>query len=245
MVSRDSQNSDRIISVGCPMFQAYAITCKPSGKTYIGITGASLSRRWTEHQYSARRRPNASALYSAIAKYGIDSFTIQPLCSATTWADICAVESLLIQQHGTLAPIGYNLTLGGEGRSGFRPSVESVERSASKHRGLIRSMDARAKSAEYQRGRKKSDSHRAAIAAAKRGTTRSVKTREKISTSSAGISRNAGDKNPAAKLTEAQVREARQRLATGESQRSIARSFNIHYNAIWKIANGVKWKLTV
>ena len=54
-----------------------------------------------------------------------------------------------------------------------------------------------------------------------------------------------GESNPGAKLTEDQVREARLRLAAGESQRSIARSFGIHYNAIWKIANGLKWKLTV
>lgn len=51
-----------------------------------------------------------------------------------------------------------------------------------------------------------------------------------------------GESNPAAKLTEIQVREARIRLSSGESQRSIARSFGIHYNAIWKIAHGLKWK---
>lgn len=54
-----------------------------------------------------------------------------------------------------------------------------------------------------------------------------------------------GESNPGAKLTEDQVRDARRRLAAGESQRSIARSFGIHYNAIWKIAHGLKWKLTV
>lgn len=54
-----------------------------------------------------------------------------------------------------------------------------------------------------------------------------------------------GEKNGQAKLTEAQVRDARVRLKDGESQRSIARSFGIHYNAIWKIAHGLKWKLTV
>jgi hypothetical protein len=53
-----------------------------------------------------------------------------------------------------------------------------------------------------------------------------------------------GEANGQAKLTEDQVREARRRLAAGESQRSIARSFGIHYNAIWKIAHGLKWKLT-
>ena len=51
-----------------------------------------------------------------------------------------------------------------------------------------------------------------------------------------------GEQNGQAKLTADQVREARRRLATGESQRSIARAFGIHYNAIWKIAHNLKWQ---
>ena len=54
-----------------------------------------------------------------------------------------------------------------------------------------------------------------------------------------------GEANGQAKLTENQVREAHIRLAAGESQRSIARSFGISYSAIWKIKHGLKWRLTI
>lgn len=162
------------------MFQAYLITCVISGKRYIGITSRALRRRWAEHRHDARQRPKANLLFKAIAKHGADSFTMEPLCCARSWADICAVEAALIAQCGTLAPAGYNLTLGGEGRFGFRPSKESVERSAAKHRGLPCHENTRAAAKATHLGKPKSAEHRAKIAAARTGTTRSYETKAKI-----------------------------------------------------------------
>lgn len=39
------------------MFQAYLITCIPSGRRYVGITRRTLNRRWNEHVHDARKRP--------------------------------------------------------------------------------------------------------------------------------------------------------------------------------------------
>lgn len=91
-------------------------------------------------------------------------------------------------------------------------------------------------------GIKRSAATRALMSAAKLGKPRSAETRAKISIAKMGISQNVGASNGGAKLTVNQVREARVRLAAGESQRSIARSFGIHFNAIWNIANGLKWR---
>ena len=51
-----------------------------------------------------------------------------------------------------------------------------------------------------------------------------------------------GERNSQAKLTEVHVREASVRLTSGESQRSIARSFNVSYQAIWRIAHSHTWQ---
>jgi hypothetical protein len=56
---------------------------------------------------------------------------------------------------------------------------------------------------------------------------------------------SAGEANGQAKLTLEQAREARHRLADGESQASIARLLGVHYNTIWKIAHGVTWKTVI
>ena len=51
-----------------------------------------------------------------------------------------------------------------------------------------------------------------------------------------------GEANPAAKLTSDRVREVRAALASGKSQRAVARDFGVSQRAIWGIANGDAWK---
>lgn len=224
------------------VFQAYLITCLISGRRYIGITSRSLRERWNEHVYASRKRARSMTIGHAIAKYGPEKFEMIPICSARSWADICAAEVILIEQWNTQAPNGYNLRAGGEGVFGAVRSPESIELSASKHRGKPCHPNTRAAAIRTHLGRPKSIEHRGKISAARVGTTHGSATRAKISASKMGISCNAGTSNGQAKLTAEQVRESRVRLAAGESQRSIARSFGVHYNAIWKIAHGLKWK---
>jgi hypothetical protein len=225
-----------------PLFQAYLITHLSSDKVYVGITSRTLRRRWNEHLYGALSGRATMTIGRAIAKHGAEDFRMEAVCCARSWEDICAVEALLIVQHGTRSPHGYNLRAGGEGAYGCVPSAESIERSAAKHRGKPCHPNTRAASSIFHRGRPKSIEMRTKVAMAQTGTIRSAVTRAKISARKTGQSCNAGVSNGQAKLTETQVKEALVRLANGESQRSIARSFSIHFNAIWKIANGIKWR---
>lgn len=187
---------------------AYLVTCACNGKQYVGVTARALSRRWYEHTLDAETRPGKNALRRAIAKHGRERFTIEPLCCARTYPDLLAVEKDLIRQWGTRAPLGYNLTDGGQGANGCVRSPE----------------------------------HRAAIARALTGKPRSAVTRAKVSASKMGKSQNVGAANPGAKLTVEQVREARRRIAAGSTQRSVAREFGVSFTAIWRVANGLKWR---
>lgn len=156
------------------------ITCVPTGRRYIGITSRSLRRRWAEHVYDAASKRTAMAIGRAIAKYGAENFLIESLCCASSWDDICATERVLIVQHGTRKPQGYNISEGGEGPFGVKRSPDSVERSASKHRGRPCHPNTRAAAVRTHLGVVKSAEHRAKIAAGNVGKTKSVETRAKI-----------------------------------------------------------------
>jgi group I intron endonuclease len=162
------------------MFQAYLITCSVTERRYVGITSRSLKRRWAEHVYDAGAGRTGMAIGRAIAKHGRESFRIEALCCASSWDDICTVERLLIVQHGTRRPHGYNLSEGGEGPFGARRTAESVERSASKHRGLPCHPNTRAAATRTHSGVAKSTEHKAKIGAANVGRTKSPEARARI-----------------------------------------------------------------
>lgn len=162
------------------MFQAYLITCLVNSRRYVGITSRSIRQRWNEHLYDARTRKKGMAISRAIAKYGSENFRIEPLCSARSWNDICAVEPTLIAQWNTRKPSGYNVSAGGEGPSGVKRDAASVERSASKHRGKPCHPNTLT-AALAGKGKPKPPGHGAKVAAALRGRSRSKEVKEKIS----------------------------------------------------------------
>jgi len=59
--------------MGRAMFQAYLITCLVTGHSYVGITSRGVRRRWNEHRYSARKRPNVGLVNRAIISVVDDS----------------------------------------------------------------------------------------------------------------------------------------------------------------------------
>jgi len=83
----------------------------PSGKSYIGLTGQSVNRRWAAHINKAGRQncPN-HPLYSAIRKYGAKAFRFWILERVTTREEAQAAE---IQWIAMCDP-QYNLSPGGD-----------------------------------------------------------------------------------------------------------------------------------
>lgn len=91
----------------------YIIRNKLNGMEYVGIS-TSIAKRLTVHRCG---KANNSLLHRAINKYGKDCFEVAYLCLPI--AELNAVEREVIASRCTLAPRGYNLTVGGEGVSGW------------------------------------------------------------------------------------------------------------------------------
>ena len=87
------------------MFIVYRIQ-GPSGKSYIGMTSASLKERIGQHFYLAKKGLGYT-LHKALRKYGKDSFVVETL--AETQSESCAMklEETYIKQFDSIAN-GYN-----------------------------------------------------------------------------------------------------------------------------------------
>lgn len=101
------------------MWYLYTITNRVNGKQYIGIAKRP-ARRWIEHKCGH----GSKLVYQAIQKYGLKNLSFDVLFEGTE-TDIKALEVTLIKERETKAPKGYNLTDGGEGTVGWKPSKET------------------------------------------------------------------------------------------------------------------------
>lgn len=107
----------------------YRIMHRATGRAYIGLTTASLEKRWSAHLYRMRKGVK-SALYDALRRYGVEAFDISAIVSLVPdgdLADLKALEIAVIAQEGTFGS-GYNLTSGGDGTVGYTPSPDQLEK---------------------------------------------------------------------------------------------------------------------
>lgn len=157
----------------------YKITNTVNGKVYVGQTVQKLRMRWALHKHQSlnRNRP----LYRAMRKYGISKFIIEELevfPTGTNKERFDVREVFWIKELNSMAPNGYNLTSGGNGKFflsketkarisqskvGIPRSPETVEKMRraalgnTNRRGAILSESTRAKISQSQIGRKDSD----------------------------------------------------------------------------------------
>ena len=117
----------------------------------MGITTRSLDRRWYEHKYVSNSC--GQLLGKAIKKYGEQAFTIEQIASAIgSLENLKLIEQELIKQLNTKVPNGYNLTDGGDGVFGYKPSAETVKRIADKKRGTKASKETKTKMSKAHSG---------------------------------------------------------------------------------------------
>ena len=105
------------------MYQIYIITNAINAKQYVGITN-DIERRWRRH----KNANEGQLIHVAIKKHGVENFIFSHIATAFDEESAKAIEIMLIAEHNTLSPNGYNLTKGGDGTYGRIVSVDLRKR---------------------------------------------------------------------------------------------------------------------
>lgn len=157
------------------MWVVYSHTNKITGKIYIGITSKKPEIRWKKGGGYIRSKH----FYSAIQKYGWDSFEHSILLEGLTEEQAKKEEQKLIRKNKRLG-ISYNITDGGDGNVGWKMSDETREKIAKAHYGKKLSEEHKKHISESGKGRIVSDETRAKISKSKLGHEVSNETINKI-----------------------------------------------------------------
>lgn len=159
------------------MYSVYIHLNKTNNKMYVGITRTSAKKRWAKGLGYRKQK----YFYNAIKKYGWDGF--EHIIVKDNLPEQCAktFEKVLIKLFDTTNPEnGYNLSAGGEGRSGFVMSEEQKVKISESLKGLQR--------------KPFSDEHKSKMADAHLGKHHSEETKQKMSDSHTG--KRSGGKKP-------------------------------------------------
>lgn len=103
----------------------YKITNKINEKSYVGFTSTTPTSRWYQHCANAYKKNRRSKLYSAMRKYGKDSFSLEEIYQGN---DALEKEQYFIEFFNS----EYNMTKGGEanrlGIKGYKLSEETKQK---------------------------------------------------------------------------------------------------------------------
>ena len=142
------------------MAELYLLTCRTSGKRYVGVTKHTAAKRWRSHVNRANREWAFSPLHCAIRKHGADDFEVKTLLRADL-EYVIDREQPAIEAFRTMLPNGYNAKYGGE----FPAMIpETCEKISKGNKG-------RPKSAQHVaalRGKKRTPEQRLRMSLAKR-----------------------------------------------------------------------------
>lgn len=169
------------------MFSIYVITNIVNQKRYIGYSKNTIENRFKKHINQALCKSTRSLLHAAIRKYGPESFSVESLEKCQTLVEAKTLEYFNIQLYETnffRHGLGYNMTDGGEGCSGFRMTTEQKRKISIANRGRKWTLEARSWFSErmkgannHRYGKRLTDSHKLALReAAAAGKTRNLKT---------------------------------------------------------------------
>jgi group I intron endonuclease len=99
------------------MKEIYKVTCRITGKVYVGKTEISTEKRWQQHCTAAFLPSHGDydfPFHRAIRKYGKENFTIETIDYASTSQELNEKEKYWIKFFNSYNN-GYNSSLGGDG----------------------------------------------------------------------------------------------------------------------------------
>ena len=214
------------------MIHLYVVTNLINHKQYYGWTN-NFKRRWSQHKSGS----GSKLVYQAIQKYGLENFNFKVLCDGKE-DFIKELEAIMIQENCSKVPYGYNLSDGGEGSTGYKPSQETRDKMSKAQSNRKLSQEAKDKMYKANLGRKLSQETKDKMSKAALGRKFSQGTREKISKSLSGkkLSQETRDKMSKARLGRKHSKAAKEKMR----QSALARTSNP--SAIPVIVNGVKFE---
>ena len=160
----------------------YAITNLSNCKKYIGSTGVSFRRRWTEHRRLLRKGEHtARHLQKSWKKHGECNFEFSALCVCDA-IHVIEMEQYFIDFFNSAnEEFGYNQSPAAGSQLGIKRSPETIEKMRAAMIGHGHSEATRAKMSKTRTGRKHSSEHALAISRGLVGKMKhSEETREKI-----------------------------------------------------------------
>lgn len=118
--------------------EIYKATCVITNKLYIGKTGRGMEWRKKHHLSEINTKDKHNyPFYNALRKYGKDNFVWEAIDTATTEEELSNKEKYWIKFYNSKAPNGYNITDGGEGCLGYKPTKETLEKLSKAAKGRI------------------------------------------------------------------------------------------------------------
>ena len=155
----------------------YMATNLVNGKSYVGKTAKPIWQRIKAHEGAAAHSKCTSYFHRAIRKYGPECFQWRVVFHDVESDELSLFEMVTIWKMKTKVPYGYNLTDGGDGRSGYKHTAKTKRKISASLSGRERSIETRRKLS----GRKVSAETRRKLSTAHLGKKMSVEARRKMS----------------------------------------------------------------
>lgn len=202
----------------------YAIVNTVTGKRYVG-SAISIDKRWGDHRKALRGgRHHSIKLQRSWGVHGESAFALVVLEQVCDAALLIEREQHWIDTLDTYRN-GYNAVPTAGSQRGYRHTEATRQKMSEAGKRRV------ARGVINGKGREFTEEHRARLSAAAKARVRkphSAETRAKLAKASA-------------KLTEAGVREIRERAAAGETQEAIAKIFGVTDGCISHVVTRRKW----